>query len=149
MGSSSATRRTSKQTALEPFSLPKVVEEVVVVIKKLLRQNTFEKRLFLKEAKIRPIHPSHSPNERVLRKSISHDAGVNLGLFGINEHRLSSLRDFLELDLSQPTSSMLLDSRVYTQKWRRMLPLVLPRSQRFFLIFLSDSRLPVRDRYHF
>ena len=46
----------------------------------------------------------------------SYDAGVNLGLFGVNEHRLSSLRDFLELDLSQPTSSLLLDSRVYTQK---------------------------------
>ena len=50
-GSSSATRKTSKQTALEPFSLPKVVEEVVV-IKKLLQQNTYEMRLFLKEAKI-------------------------------------------------------------------------------------------------
>ena len=114
-GSSSATRKTSKQAALEPFSLPKVVEEVVV-IKTLLRQNTYKKRLFLKEAKIRPIHSSQSPNERVLHKSISHDAGVNLGLFGINEHRLSSLRDFLELDLSQPTGSMLLDSRVCTQK---------------------------------
>ena len=53
-GSSSAPRKTSKEAALqalEPFSLPKVVEEVVV-IKKLLRQNTYEKRLFLKEAKI-------------------------------------------------------------------------------------------------
>ena len=102
---------------MEPFSLPKVVEEVVV-IKKLLRQNTYEKRLFLKEAKTfnNPnIHSSHSPNERVLRKSISHDAGVNLGPFSINENRLSSLRDFLELDLSQPTSSILLDSRVYTK----------------------------------
>ena len=72
-GCSSATRKTLKEAALEPFSLPKVVEEVVV-IKKLLRQNTYEKRLFLEEAKI------------------------------------------LELDLSQPTSSMLLDFRVYTQK---------------------------------
>ena len=32
-----------------------------------------------------------------MRKSISHEAGVNLGLFGINDHRLSSLRDFLGL----------------------------------------------------
>ena len=91
-GSSSATGKTLKQTALEPFSLPKVV-----VIKKLLRQNTYEKR------------------KGFLRKSISHDAGVNVGPFSINENRLSSLRDFLELDLSQPTSSILLDSRVYTK----------------------------------
>ena len=94
-GGSSATRKTSKQVALEPFSLSKVVEEVVDI---------YEKRLF-------------SRNERVLRKSISHDAGVNLGLFSINEHHLSSFQDFLELDLSQrrPVVYMLLDSRVYTQ----------------------------------
>ena len=69
---------------------------------------------FVSQRSQNPIHSSHSPNERVLLKSISHDAGVNVGLFGINEHRLSSLRDFLELDLSQPTSRMLLDFHVYT-----------------------------------
>ena len=87
----------------------------VVVIKKLLRQKHI-REAFVSQRSQNPIHSSHSPNERVLLKSISHDAGVNAGLFGINEHRLSSLRDFLELDLSQPTSSMLLDFRVYTQK---------------------------------
>ena len=55
-GSSSATRQTSKQAALETFSLPKLVEEVVV-IKKLLRQNTYEKRLFLKEPKSLTTYP--------------------------------------------------------------------------------------------
>ena len=76
-------------------------------------------RLFLKESKILNHLSAHyivRMKEFCANPLAMISAGVNLGLFGINDHRLNSLWDFLELDLSQKTSSILLDSRDYTQK---------------------------------
>ena len=73
----------------------------IVVIKKLLRQNTYEKRLFLKEAKIlNDLSNDHivrlkgfCPNPLAMMLEYLY---FDLGIFGVNGHRLSSLQDFLE-----------------------------------------------------
>ena len=73
----------------------------VVVIKKCLRQNAHEKRLFLKEAKIlNDLSRDHIVRmkgfcENPLAIMLEY-VYFDLGLFGVNGHRLSSLQDFLE-----------------------------------------------------
>ena len=118
-GSSSATRRHRKKQLWSHFHYQKSLRKSSLSKRCFSKTLTYEMRLFLKESKILNDLSAHHivrMKEFCANPLAMISAGVNLGLFGINDHRLSSLRDFLELDLSQPTSNMLLDSHVYTQK---------------------------------